>query len=124
MTARRLTASERRQAREFAMAARYQRLCARCGKNGLYEAHHVIEAQYLRINGHPAYDPRNALRLCPACHHRHTVRADPLPLTCLTDENFHYAFDLLGEKAEGYLRTHYAGEDPRLERLIWQPSHS
>lgn len=99
---------------QFYLAARYQRICARCNRRGFFEAHHVIEAQFLRRSGLPVYDPRNALRLCHACHSRHTNRYDPLPLSCLTDENFEYAFEILGPRAIGYLEAKYVGEDARL----------
>jgi len=108
------------QARQlFREAAAKQRCCAKCGSTGHdFDAHHVIERQYLRINNLPQFVALNALRLCPDCHGKHTRYFERVPLYCLTDENIEYALMLLGEaKGAGYLRKHYPGDDPRVPQV-------
>lgn len=102
----------------FVEAARAQRCCAKCGKTGSdFEAHHVVERQYLRINGLPQFDAWNALRLCHDCHRKHTIRSERLPMALLTDENFRYAVHILGpDRADLQLHRWYEGTDPRLEK--------
>lgn len=102
----------------FIEAAREQRCCAKCGKAGGFEAHHVIERRYLKANRLPQFVSLNALRLCSDCHAMHTCRSEPLELKHLTDENIEYAFTLLGDKADSYLRSLYSGEDDRLSRAV------
>lgn len=98
-------------------AARDQRCCAKCGGAGGFEAHHVIERRFLKANQLPQFVSSNALRLCSDCHAAHTNRSQPLELRHLTDENIEYAFTLLGQYANSYLRMLYDGEDDRLEEL-------
>jgi hypothetical protein len=35
----------------------------------------------------------------------------------LTDDNLEYAAEVLGAAAPGYLRRHYAGDDPRVRAM-------
>lgn len=70
------------------------------------------------------WDPRCALGLCfrhHELHHHpnpHTL-AGRLPLSCLRDENFAFARELLGgDAAYLYLSRRYLGSDPRLEALL------
>jgi len=109
-TQRRLSAYQRKAAEEFALAV-WQLPCAVCGLAPRYshDAHHVIEAQYLRRN-HPdyIYDKRNALPLCRRCHGRHTSAFSRVPLSQLTDDNLGFVHELLGEYAEDYLHRYYS----------------
>ena len=80
--------------------------------------HHVVYEQHVRSEGGDVFDPRNALRLCVSCHSSHHRRGRRVvPLAALRDENYEFAFELLGRAAEIYLRRRYAGEDPRL--ALW-----
>ena len=109
--------------RAFLQAAWEQRACAvsggsDAGKDGRknWEAHHVVEKRWLKANFKFLWDPRNALRLAPRVHSRHTSRMKPVPLSCLTDENIEYAFEVMGSSAYDYLTRLYDGEDERVER--------
>lgn len=110
--------------KDFHEAARDQRVCAVCGRADSFDAHHVIEASYLKREGHVVYVKANALRLCDRfaknnCHGKHTLGGRRVRMKELTDENIEYAFALLGPgKAENYLRRHYRGDDPRLDQLV------
>lgn len=107
-----------RETRAFKEEARRQRVCRVCGKGGPWEAHHVITRRYLRVNGFEEWHPDNSLRLCPPCHHKHTVAFRRVDVTSLTDRNIAYAVTLLGEaKALDYISRHYRGEDQRIARL-------
>lgn len=79
--------------------------------------HHICYRQHVRNAGGDVWDPRNALTICNSCHSRHHKRAQTLPLTCLPDAAFEFAFELLGSAAEVYLRRYYSGEDNRLGTL-------
>lgn len=114
--------------RRFHDEARKQRVCARCGSSQHWDAHHVVEKQWLKANGFSPieqYDPDNALRLCDElsdndCHGKHTrgVRnKHRLHLHNLTDRNLAYAFRVMGPAAGSYLRRKYRGEDERLDAL-------
>lgn len=115
-------------AKAFRLAAEEQRCCACCGKpmgtkgeDGYpikFEAHHVIEKRYLKANGLPLFDTRNALLLCEWCHLGQTNRLRPLKLAVLTDANIEYAFYLLKSYADRYLRDAYEGDDPRVQRSL------
>lgn len=107
----------------FRAEARYQRVCAGCGKGGKHQAHHVVDRQELRHRGLKEWDTRNALRLCPlyvpgSCHTGQTNALNRVELVNLTDDNVEYAFEILGAYAFDYLHRHYAGEDPRLDRAL------
>lgn len=112
----RATSAETQAKKLFVEAARDQRCCAKCGNASGFQAHHVVERRYLKANRLPQFVSVNALRLCPDCHDAHTGRREPLELKHLTDENIDYAFMLLGEYADFYLRSLYDGEDDRLKR--------
>lgn len=105
----------------FHEAAREQRICRQkgCRRNWPWHPHHVIYRQELEKLGITdravLWDRRNCLRLCPDCHMNHHGRAKPVLLTCLTDANYEFAFEVLGWRAYDYLRQKYDGEDPRLE---------
>ncbi len=115
---------EKRDRVAFQRAAWEQRSCAVTDdardfdENGRknWEAHHVVEARWLRARGHFLWDPRNSLRLRPDVHAAHTSRMKPIPMSCLTDENIEYAFELMGVVAIDYLERLYAGTDPRFQR--------
>lgn len=105
--------------RLFQEAAQKQRCCAVCnGARGGWHPHHVVYAQHLKAEGHPIYDARNALRLCPDCHAAHHARSKVIPLRKLLDIHFEYAFEKLGVRAYDYLRRLYDGEDARLEHWL------
>lgn len=109
--------------RRFAEAAWEQRQCAvtrdmrdyrpgPVGKN--WEAHHVVEQRWIKGHGFPVrvlWDERNALRLRPDVHRKHTLRSEPVPLGCLLDCNVEFAFEIMGPIAEEYLTRMYAGDD-------------
>ena len=104
-----------------------QRCCQGCGKTGNYESHHVVERSELRRVGRLdlLWDPRNCMRLCSDCHHRHTVRVEPILLLRLLDMHFEFAFEALGFRAVSYLGRMYAGADKRLQRHQekWEEEH-
>lgn len=122
------TSSQQRQLetalrRAFAQAAWEQRQCAvtfdqrdyrpgPVGKN--WEAHHVVEQRWIKGHKFPVkilWDPRNALRLRPDVHKKHTVRSEPVPIRALLDCNIEFAFEVMGPIAEEYLTRLYGGED-------------
>lgn len=113
--------------RNFHEAAWKQRVCQECGKGGAHESHHVVEKQKLRqINRWDVvWDTRNCLRLCPACHHSHTVGFRRVKLQNLTDDNYEFAFHILGAGAFYYLRDRYNGKDARLSDHLtrWEEEH-
>lgn len=82
------------------------------------DEHHVVYRQHIRSHGGDEWNPRDALLLCAACHQSHHKRGRVLPLVALRDENYEYAFELLGPAAYDYLRRYYAGDDPRLDALL------
>lgn len=106
----------------FHSEARYQGLCAVCGKSGEFHAHHVVDKAKLRkwgLSGNALYDTRNALRLCQQmggverrCHFQHENRRRVVKTTELTDDNITYAFELLKAHAIDYLRAEYDDTDP------------
>lgn len=121
--------TKERDAREgFKRAAWRQRACAvsgdardfdpKTGKN--WEAHHVVEARELKARGlnHLLWDERNALRLRPDVHRRHTNRMEPVPLRCLTQDNIDFAFEVMGASAKDYLERLYTGTDARVQRAF------
>ena len=99
--------------------------CTRCGIGvGAIDLHHVVYEQHVRDAGGEVYDPRDGLTLCRVCHAAHHGQQDrgKVPLSLLRDENYEFAFELLGPAAFDYLRRRYAGNDRRLhdhlERLV------
>lgn len=105
-------------ATQFWEAARAQRVCAVTRKGGDFEAHHVVEKDYLKRMGRDPWDPRNALRLLTRVHVAHTSAMERVPACCLTDANIEFAFEMLGAGAHFYLRRHYPGYDPRIELAL------
>lgn len=101
---------------EFVEAAREQRVCAVTRKGGAFDPHHVVEQQWLKREGLPVDDRRNALRLNPDVHANHTTGAAKVPQRCLTDANIEYVFEVMGVRAKDYLDRKYDGTDPRVER--------
>lgn len=103
--------------RDWHLHARAQRVCARpgCRSREFAGGHHVVYQQELVRLGRAGllWDKRNALRVCPGCHSGHHSLTQ-LPLTCLTDANYEFAFEVLGGRAFDYLRSHYDGDDRRL----------
>lgn len=95
----------------FRQAARDQRCCQvpSCESTGAFDAHHVVEKQYLKANHLPQFNTENALRICKDCHRRHTnkPKSGRIPIRALTIRNVRYAFYLLGGYAYDYLRQHY-----------------
>ena len=114
----------------FRAEARYQRVCAKCGKAGGFHAHHVVDKAILRdrckLSGDDLYDTRNALRLCEGldgnrCHLQFENRRIAITTRMLTDDNIEYAFEVLGAYAYDYLRQEYRDHptpDPRLELAL------
>jgi len=84
-TRRRLTTARREQATRFHRSIHGKR-CVSCGAPAT-EAHHAIEAQYLRRH-YPlhVYDTRNAVPVCGRCHANHTAATRRLPRACLPVE--------------------------------------
>lgn len=115
----RISDIEKANKRAFHEAAWAQRVCAVCGASGEYESHHVIERQKLRIIGRLdlVWDLRNALRLCGDCHAKHTGGWRRVFLSRLTDENYEFAWFVLGMEAADYLRRIYQGKDHRWTAL-------
>jgi hypothetical protein len=119
-----ISAAEALEQNAFHNAARFQRVCRECGKskgpNGgeiPWDAHHVVEKQKLKAIGRTdlLWDPRNAMRLCKhPCHARHTNASQRVKLSALSNDNFAFAFEVLGAAAYDYLGERYEGEDPRL----------
>jgi len=107
--------------RNFHEAAWKQRVCACCGKAGPFQSHHVVEKQKLRIIGRLdlKWDVRNALRVCDDCHGKQH-RGWRINLRRLTDENYEFAFFVLGTEAADYLRARYEGNDDRWDDLMNQ----
>lgn len=118
--------------RSFWEEARYQMVCAVCGKPGEFQAHHVVDKQTLRnrcgITGDRAYDTRNALRLCAGvdgnrCHMQFEYGGPGkvvIATHMLTDENIVYAFETLEGWAADFLRAEYddvLDPDPRIQEL-------
>ena len=89
-----------------------------CPGIGRLALHHVIYRQKIRRVGGDVWDPRDALTLCNSCHGRHHQRGRPVPLALLANENYEFAWELLGSAAYDYLRRRYSGEDPRLDTLL------
>lgn len=103
----------------FREAAQAQRVCAVTGSTGKWDAHHVVEAAWLRRNAPDSvFDQRNALRLLKRVHERHTNAYQRVPLVALRAENIAFAFDVMGPAAYDYLKRHYSGEDPRIEAAL------
>jgi hypothetical protein len=106
--------------RAFWEEARYQRACAQCDSTGRFEAHHIIEKQWLKRHGfewRDRYDTRAALRLCLLCHHGQTSKLKKVELKNLTLDNLEYAFEVMGAAAADYLHRHYEGPDRRVDEL-------
>lgn len=105
-------------AASFHAEAASQVVCAVCRRGGGFHAHHVIAKQYLKREGLPLWDTRNALRLCVRDHfqfeHAGPGKID-IEMAWLTDENICYAFEALGtDYAPIYLMRHYTGHDRRV----------
>jgi len=119
-----ISAVEALEANAFHNAARFQRVCQKCGAskgpNGgpiPWDAHYVVEKQKLKAIGRTdlLWDHRNAMRLCKhPCHATHTNAHERVKLSALSNDNFNFAFEVLGAAAYDYLRERYAGDDPRL----------
>ena len=107
-----------------------------CGRKRGLQAHHVIYQQELRrvvVAEHAAArregppdivremslsaDRRNIVPIGPRCHAAHHRRSKPLPLEKLPDSVFEFAAEVLGERAHGWLRRRYVGDDARLDAL-------
>lgn len=106
----------------FRLEAKYQVICAYCGKARPFQAHHVVDKAELGkrgIKGNAQYDTRNALRLCEdlshgiegRCHYQFENRRIELPCVRLKDQNIVYAFEVLGAYAYDYLRQEYVDVD-------------
>lgn len=113
----------------FREEARWQTVCAYCGKTGPFQAHHVVDKAKLRdhcgLSGNALYDTRNALRLCEGldtarCHFQFENRRIAITTKMLTDDNIAYAFEKLGPYAADYLRAEYddTDRDPRIELAL------
>lgn len=122
ISSRRLTPAEKLEQRAFREAAYRQRACAvtfdardwAAKKN--WEAHHVVEARWLKMHHLPVWDPRNALRLRPDVHRKHTNRVEIIEMRFLLDCNIEYAFEIMGAAADDYLHRLYRGTDDRVQR--------
>jgi 5-methylcytosine-specific restriction endonuclease McrA len=95
---------------EFQDAARAQLACMNpaCPRpSAPWNAHHVVYAQHVRLEGGDEWDVRNAMRLCTDCHDRHHSGARRLAADVLPPAAVAFAHALLGERAIDYLRTYY-----------------
>lgn len=88
------------------------------GKSRRLAEHHVVYEQEIRRRKGDIADGRNALCLCQSCHAAHHHRNRPVLLRALRDENYEFAFELMGPAAYEYLRRRYGGSDPRLEAWL------
>jgi hypothetical protein len=79
--------------------------------------HHVVLEQHVDRMGGDIGDPDNALGLCFDDHLTHHKQIKKLPISCLHDRNLDFAYKLMGLSASDYFRRHYAGDDPRLDKL-------
>lgn len=94
------------------------RCCCGCGRRAV-NLHHAIYAQHVVREGGDVDDPRNLVPVAWACHGAHHGRSRQLALRMLPDSVFAFARDVLGAGvAYEYLRRRYAGDDPRLHRLL------
>lgn len=94
----------------FWQEARYQGFCAVCdrqygepdARGHRWHAHHVVPKDTLRRLRLPQYDTRGALRLCTDCHMAFEW-AGPgkiaVPVTCWTQTNVCYVWEVLGVTA-------------------------
>lgn len=105
--------------RAHRQAARAQRVCAVTGRGGAFHAHHPVREQ--DVEQLDPHDPRNALRILPAVHWEHHWGNTRIPLAALTDDNLSFAFQEFGPYAHDYLRSRYAGDDPRVTINGWEP---
>lgn len=78
-----------------------------CQRYGVHR-HHVVYKQHCRIAGASVKDQRNVLLLCPECHFNHHARAKVMPIAMLTQANWEFAREALGEYAADYLHRYYA----------------
>lgn len=93
--------------------------CVRCGTERRLQLHHVVYEQEIRRLDGDVYDPRASLTLCIECHvQHHKALRHTIPLVLLRDENYEFAFELLGAAAFDYLTRRYAGKDPRLRKWL------
>ncbi len=101
----------------FHEEARYQRVCAICGRAGgrpdfrgrTWHAHHVLPRRLLRRLKLPEWDTRNALRLCTDCHMSSEwagASAVKIAVADLKDDNICYAFEVLGATVVQLERTY------------------
>lgn len=96
--------------------------CAVCGTPwSEADPHHIIEQQELKRRRlhHLLLDERNIMLLCPIfwssysgrgerCHERHTNASRRIPLAALTEDNWSFAREVLGEAADDYLTRRYS----------------
>jgi hypothetical protein len=105
--------------RSFWLEARSQMVCAVCAGRKPFDAHHVLTRSWCRRERVPVWCPDNALRLCDACHERHTRWQQLVPLSALRDANIEFVARWLGPgRAHVYLNRYYAGRDPRVDALV------
>lgn len=107
----------------FREEAQFQRVCARCGGGGDYQAHHVVPKQDLKRRGlvHKLYDPRNALRLCEGldgnrCHMRFEKRMLVIETKLLLPANICFIWETLDVAGQNFLERTYTGVDRRFTR--------
>lgn len=62
-------------------------------------------------------DERNLVPAAHVCHGSHHAASQRYRLDMLPDSVFEFAAEVLRERAHGYLRRRYAGEDARLDAL-------
>lgn len=93
--------------------------CVVCGSSDRLHLHHVVYDQHVRSQGGNRWDPADSLTLCIGCHCRHHANPNwALPRTYLRDENYEFAFELMGPAAYDYLRRRYSGDDERLDAAL------
>ena len=103
----------------FRLEARYQRVCAVCGRGGdPWHAHHVVSHQLLVRLGLPPDDTRNALRLCDRCHMDFEWGGPgkvAITVFHLTDQNICFVWETLGPTVSMIERKYHGsfGLDPR-----------
>lgn len=85
------------------------------------KTHHAVYRQHIQDERGDEWDPDDALNTCDDCHHRHHHDSNfKLPMRSLRPENIAFAARLFKSKARAhsYFHRYYAGEDPRVERLL------
>jgi len=131
-----LTATRRDSARPRRSGPRAKGRCfCGCGEQAVHRHHCLTEQELRRVvfagrssrMALPApdrdtlarlvSDPRNLVDAASTCHGSHHAASQRYSLAMLPDSVFEFAAEVLGERAHGWLRRRYVGEDARLDAL-------